>query len=484
MFDTKPLIPERDPAPVRGRQAPGGEDAPEPLDRLGEQICELAGHLAAATCRFLVLLGDFDAREGWAAWDMPSCAAWLSWKCQLSSGTAREHVRVARALRALPVIRAEFAAGRLSFAKVRALTRIATPVTEADLAELAGPMTANQLERFARAHRKVSEADDAAARVRRRLAWRWEEDGSLAITVRLPPLDGATVLKALRAAAGDLEHPHDGPAAGAGVSAETPAAGSGEAPTSSSLADALLAVAESFLAGKVATAANPDIYQVIVHVGTDVLDGGTARPAGDPPPAGAAARAGVGPAAAARCHVEDGPAISPTTADMIACESTLSWMLHDRDGTLLDIGRRRRRPTAALRRAVRDRDGGRCRFPGCESRRVDLHHVQFWRNGGKTSYTNMISLCKHHHRLVHDRGYFITASLGGGFTFTGPDGRGIPASPAPPGPADGDSIADCHDAAITPGTIVPAWYGERLNLDYAIATCFANAANREKATAA
>lgn len=495
MFDTKPLIPERDPAAVRGSQAPGGEDAPEPLDRLGEQICELAGHLAAATCRFLVLLGDFDAREGWAGWDMPSCAAWLSWKCQLSSGTAREHVRVARALRVLPVTRAEFAAGRLSFAKVRALTRIATPVTEADLAELAGPMTANQLERFARAHRKVSAADDAAARVRRRLAWRWEEDGSLAITVHLPPLDGATILKALRAAAGDLEHPHDGPSAGSGVSAETSAAGSAEAPpgasagssrglapTSSSLADALMAVAESFLAGKVATAANPDIYQVIVHVGTDVLAGGTARPTGDPPPA--AETRGAGPAGRGRCHVEDGPAISPTTAEMIACESTLSWMLHDRDGTLLDIGRRRRRPTAALRRAVRDRDGGRCRFPGCESRRVDLHHVQFWRNGGKTSYINLVSLCKHHHRLVHDRGYFIAAIPGGGFTFTAPDGRGIPASPAPPGRAGGDSIADWHDAAITPDTIVPAWYGERLNLDYAIATCFANAANREKAAAA
>src|ERR1700681_1750313 len=76
------------------------------LERLEAQICELAGHLAAATCRFLVLLGDFDARRGWTSWDMSSCAAWLSWKCQMTAGTAREHVRVARALRDLPVIRA------------------------------------------------------------------------------------------------------------------------------------------------------------------------------------------------------------------------------------------------------------------------------------------------------------------------------------------------------------------------------------------
>ena len=82
-----------------------------PLERLEAQICELAGQLAAATCRFLVLLADFDARRGWASWEMTSCAAWLSWKCQMSSGAAREHVRVARALRDLPVIPGEFAAG-------------------------------------------------------------------------------------------------------------------------------------------------------------------------------------------------------------------------------------------------------------------------------------------------------------------------------------------------------------------------------------
>src|ERR1022692_898036 len=189
-----------------------------PLERVEAQICELAGHLTAATCRFLDLLGDFDARRGWASWDMNSCAQWLSWKCQMSSGTAREHVRVARALRDLPVIRAEFGAGRLSYAKVRALTRIATPGTEAGLAEIAGPMTGNQLERFARAHRQVTAASDSTARVRRRLAWRFEDDGSLAGTFRLPPLAGAVLLQALRAAAGELgQHSHDEDGDGAGT---------------------------------------------------------------------------------------------------------------------------------------------------------------------------------------------------------------------------------------------------------------------------
>src|ERR1700755_2624796 len=169
-----------------------------PLERVEAQICELAGHLAAATCRFLVLLADFDARRGWASWEMGSCAQWLSWECQMSSGAAREHVRVARALRDLPVIRARFAAAKLSYAKVRALTRIAAPATEAGLGGLGGAVDADQLERFARAHRQVTQASDADARVRRRLAWRFEEDGSLSGTFRLPPLQGAVLLEALR----------------------------------------------------------------------------------------------------------------------------------------------------------------------------------------------------------------------------------------------------------------------------------------------
>jgi Domain of unknown function (DUF222)/HNH endonuclease len=483
-FGTIPIPSGITPAPDRPPDQPDpAPPAPVPLERLEAQICELAGHLTAATCRFLILIGDFDDRRGWASWDMPSCAAWLSWKCQMSSGTAREHVRVARALRHLPSIRGEFAAGRLSYAKVRALTRIATPENEDGLAEIAGPMTGNQLERFARAHRQVSQAEDAAARVQRRLTWRFEEDGSLAGTFRLPPLQAAALLKALRAAAGDLEHPHNDDLehphndAEPDVSAETPADGKAAVETSSALADALVAIAEAYCASQVAAADDPDAYQVIVHVGTDVIaaDG----PAGVSAETPAAKPPGPGhPAHPARCHVEDGPAISASTARMLACTATLSWMLHDHDGTLLDVGRRRRRPTAALRRAARERDKCRCRFPGCESRRVDLHHIQYWSNGGRTKLANLISLCKYHHKLVHDRGYLIDPESGGAFIFYRPDGAAIPASPPLP-PADG-TIEGCHDADITPDTIIPAWYGERLDLDHAIYVCLANAENRAR----
>jgi hypothetical protein len=424
------------------------------LERLEERICELAGHLAAGTCRFLRLVAEFDARRGWASWDLPSCAAWLAWKCQVAPGTAREQVRVARALEGLPVITAEFAAGRMSYAKVRALTRIATPETEPGLAEVTGPMTAAQCERFVAAHRKASDEDELASRAARRVSVRVAEDGSVTITARLPAAEGAVVLQALRAAAGDCEHPHrphpepaedagpaedTGPGA-RGVPAGTRAgdgasrdpgdgdpAGQDAGTCRASLADALVEVAAAYLSGKIATAGNPDIYQVIVHVGPEALSRGPADddpaatppaaqpgvfaemradelpaakrngdPASTPAPAPGAAQtpsrvpglpapcpAGVfapgdrpagHPAHPRRCHLDDGPALSPAAAQALACHATVSWMLHDHDGTLLDVGRRHRKPSPALRRAVRERDKGRCQFPGCRSRRTDIHH--------------------------------------------------------------------------------------------------------------
>ena len=301
-------------------------------------------------------------------------------------------------------------------------------------------------------------------------------------TFRLPPLAGAVLLQALRAAAGDLEHPHDPQDGGGdGGPAETAAGGQPGAATSSSLADALLVIAEAFLAGKIAAADNAEVYQVILHAGADALaqgdpavDTGSQQAAGVSAETPAASRPVPGdPAGPARCHVDDGPALSISTAQMLGCTAALSWMLHDRDGTILDLGRRRRRPSAALRRAARERDTCRCRFPGCESRRIDLHHIQYWSHGGRTELTNLISLCKYHHMLVHDRGYLIAAGPAGTFAFYRPDGAGIPPSPALP--EAGGPIDQCHDADITPDTIIPAWYGERLDLDYAIYTCFANA---------
>ena len=246
-------------------------------------------------------------------------------------------------------------------------------------------------------------------------------------------------------------------------------------------------MAESFLAGKVAGADDAEVYQVVVHAGVGVLAGPAAPAAAAAAPAGVSAETSAAPARVpgapadpARCHVEDGPAISVSTAQMLACTAALSWMTHGDGGAVLALGRRRRRPSSAIRRAARERDGCRCRFPGCESRRTDLHHIQHWASGGRTDLDNLISLCPYHHKLVHDRGYLIVAPPGGSgtFTFYRPDGSPLPACPPLPEP-DG-SISETHDADITPDTIIPPWYGERLDLHHAIWACFANARTREE----
>jgi hypothetical protein len=460
-----------------------------PIERLEARICELAGHLTAATCQFLLLIGDFDARKGWADWEMPSCAAWLSWKCQIGSGTAREHVRVARALGALPAISAEFAAGRFSYAKVRALTRIATPETERDLVEMATPMTANQLERFAQAHRRVSEAGSGQPRPGRTLTWNRVSDTDYVFRAILPAEGAAVVLQALRAARDDLEHPHD---EHGGVSAETRidelsredaangiSFSSDDPPesrmeTAENLADALVQVCADYLGARAVTADNPDTYQVIIHAGARAITGNPAPEdvSAETPEAPADTLPISHPAHPMRAHIQDGLAISLSALALISCNATISTMIHDTAGAIFDVGRRTRKPPPALRRAVRERDGYRCQFPGCHSRRTDAHHIVHWANGGETKLGNLISLCKRHHALVHDKGYFIAATPVG-FAFYDPPGTPVPACPklrAGPGP-----ISATHDAVITPTTIVPPNSGGHLDLNLAIWIAFTNA---------
>jgi 5-methylcytosine-specific restriction endonuclease McrA len=331
-------------------------------------------------------------------------------------------------------------------------------------------MTAGQLERFAAAHRRVSRADDQHAITTRRLSYRAGDDGSLVMSVRLPAADGQVVLKALRAACGDLEHPHrphDDEHAPAGTSNDTVTETTKQTPAG--LAGALVDIARDLLAGTIAHASNPDIYQVIVHVGPEALIT-EPDPAADPGPE---ARLAGHPAHPARCHLEDGPAISPATAQRIACHATVSWMLHDHQGNVLDVGRRHRRPPPALRRAVRERDHYRCQAPGCQSRRTDIHHIRPWANGGKTRQRDLILLCEAHHMIVHAFGYMITLAGDGTFIFAKPDGTILPTSP--PLSEPDSHIASQHTADITARTIIPAGLADNFDLDQTIWAYFANA---------
>src|SRR4051794_8344611 len=210
---------------------------PRPLERVEAEIVALSSQLAAATARLIVLIGEFDEAEGWREWGTRSTAHWLSWQTGIGLHAGREQVRVARTLRALPVTAAEFAAGRLSYAKVRALTRFATPETEAELAVVAEHATGSQIERLAAAARRARRgADVRARRAAAYIRCHQDDDGSIVGSFRLAPEQGAVFCQALDAAAGRIPD----------VAGEDDAAADPGAPEARSAADGLVAMAEAF----------------------------------------------------------------------------------------------------------------------------------------------------------------------------------------------------------------------------------------------
>ena len=178
---------------------------------LVDQITTLAGHLNAANGRFLALIAELDRRRGWAEWGVKSCAHWLNWKCGIDLGAAREKVRVAHALEKLPRIAAAMAEGRLSYAKVRAMTRVADASNEAYLLNIALCGTASHVEQVVRGYRRALDAAELtreAIQQRDQSLWfHTEPDGSLVIRARLPAEVGALFKKALEAAEDSLPIP-------------------------------------------------------------------------------------------------------------------------------------------------------------------------------------------------------------------------------------------------------------------------------------
>ncbi len=354
------------------------------LDRLGDEIAELSAHLEAATARLLDLIREFDTRGGWNT-GFRSCAAWLSWRVGLDLGAARERVRVARALATLPRLAQALACGELSYAKVRALTRVATPETEDRLLAVGRAGTADHVERIVRGWRRVdrrAEARETAQRhVSRALHVSQEEDGMVVLRGRLEPEVGALLLRALAAARETLYQRSRAEAAIASLA--DPAA---EPPTmAQQQADALALLAETALHHGLDPGAPGERYQVVVHVDAPVL--------ADPEQPG-------------QSVLEDGVHVSAETSRRLACDAGRVVMRHDDKGHLLEIGARTRTIPPALRRALHARDRG-CRFPGCDGPLYQGHHLRHWAKGGPTTLSNLALLCRRHHRAVHEEGYHV-----------------------------------------------------------------------------
>jgi len=406
-------------------------------DRLGDEIAELAAHLDAATHRLLVLIRRFDEAGGWADQGALTCAHWLSWRIGLELGAAREHVRVARALADLPLVDEALRCGQVSYSKVRALTRVATPGTEATLLEMARSSTAAQLERICRGYGRAQQ-NAAGERPEDEAERRWvrlrdTDQGLVRIEVQLRPDEAAVVRAALEAA---MRRAWDG----ADVPAGTP-------PASLRRADALVAVAEQYLAGGAPASAPP--VEVVVHVESGTLaepdSGGT---------------------------LDDGTALTSAATARLSCDATVVEVVEDSRGNVLDVGRRRRTIPALLRRALRLRDHG-CRFPGCTNRQVDGHHVVPWARGGATALANLCSLCRRHHTYVHEYGFRLEPDGAGGFRFFRPDGREVTATAVTPAvPADPvDGFRERHRAdglMIDRWTSFPRWDGQTPDYEHAV----------------
>ena len=566
-------LPKEAPHPT-STTAPG--DGGGRLARLGDRIAELSARIQAATYELLVLIREFDERGGWDG--CVSCAQWLSWRAGLAPGAAREHVRVARALGKLPKLSDAMRRGRISYSKVRAVTRVATPDNEDDLLYVCQAGTAAHVERIARAWRRIDrnaeQAEDRLRNAGRELRTWVDEDGMVVVRGRLTPEVGAALRRALEAAC-DQARPAPGPEVSADgatpgtatapnrEAANTPAGGLANATTAPEggsagaadanaadveeptfaqrQADAIGTVAEAALANRLDRGTAGDRYQVVLHVDAEALparpdvsagtfggaaDGSEPRTSRGRVPAGTSGNPADGsarrtsrnrvptgtsgnpaspseqPADAGHAPAEtatgrrrvSGPCpgapsapaggsqtvldeaggihVSAETARRLACDAATVTMRHGPGGEILEVGRRTRTISPALRRALAARDR-QCRFPGCGNRRVDAHHVRHWADGGRTALDNLVLLCRRHHRAVHEEGFRVTMDAAGDARFAHPDGRPLeeaPSAPAWTGPALQPTDDGLAAAGIEIGadTATPSWGGERLDLDWAM----------------
>ncbi len=471
---------------------------PGDVEALGDQIAELAAQITAATYRLLELIREFDEREGWNC-GFATCAHWLSWRTGLALGPAREKVRVARALGGLPVLSQAMKQGRVSYSKVRALSRVATPANEEELLAFATAGTATHVERLVRAWRRVDrieEQEQEKLRHESRHLSLWtDEDGMVVVRGRLEPEAGAALMQAVEAGCDVL---YD-------AQKEREATNPQAVPAAQRRADALGRVAEAALAGGLDKGTRGDRYQVVVHVDAPVLEetvdvpAGTSRgkaidstdvPAGtfrgsEAPDTGISAHSNLSfrgnvpagtfresPGVPGQSVVEGGGHVPAGTSQRIACDAGKVVMTHDLEGKILDVGRKTRIISPALRRALTHRDQG-CRFPGCGLKFCDAHHVRHWTQGGETALDNLVLLCRKHHRALHEEGYRMERVPEGDFRFLRPDGRPIPEAPAPPAVPD-DALAALAEELIEAGVDLdelggyPEWDGGGLDLPWAV----------------
>jgi hypothetical protein len=338
-----------------------------------------AATIARASAEALRSVAEVDRRGLWRGDGATSTSAWLAGRYGLAWGTAREWVRVAHALEALPRIADAYACGRLSWDQLRPLTEFATPETQADWAQRAPAMRPAALRREARRHQRMLASQAEEARRRRYLSLDWDHEGQVLWLEGMLPAEEGTALRVaiLRRAE------------------EVPADPDAVDRAGARLADALVDVA----------ADGSPKATVVVHAGAEALTGTEPE---------------RGPWLA---ETEDGLRLATDAVRRLACDARIEWIL-EHDGRPLGIGRRGRTVPGPLLRVLRYRDGGACRFPGCERKRwLNVHHLVHWADGGATNLDNLVLLCHAHHRLIHEGGWRTSGHPGATLRFHDPRGR-------------------------------------------------------------
>ncbi len=405
-----------------------------------DELASLTAHLAAATARWVELVWELCES------DSSDTAGFLAYRFGITLREAREYLRVAEALQELPETRAAFARGALTFTKVRALTRVATASSEVGLLELAAALTAAQLERALRVFRRVAVEEARETHELEFVNYYFDEDGSLVLRARLAAEDGTLLVKALDAAHERVLERRRAERALAGVDADPVAPTIPVEPPRPTNVEALLELAATPLP---ATGPQPVGTRLVVHVDA----------------------AAVSSDGAGRSELDDGPVISPETARRLGCDAEVVAQV-ERDGLPVNAGRARRTVPPTLRRLLEARDEHTCCFPGCERRRhLQAHHRHHWAHGGETSLDNLVLLCFHHHRLVHEGGYTIEGDDAAGLCFRNRYGvvRGT-SPPRPPPGSEPELRAANHQLGIRicPDTMKNG-AGGPMDLDLAVA---------------
>jgi hypothetical protein len=417
-------------------------DPEDELFLLGERCAEAYMQADALHYRAMKLLAEFDRRRGWEETGFSSTAEWLAWRIGIKPGAARERLRTALALEQLPETAQAMRDGELSFTKVRALTRVATPDTESTLLDFARAGSAANLERVVRGWKTLDRRSELTAeQIRhrnRRFSAFVDDDGMVVVRGRLDPEVGALLMRAVEAASDALfREEWDG---GERRSEEEADADLPETKPEQRRADAVGLIAERALAAGFGARGGEDAghpeedttpisgtraerYQVMLHV-----DMGTLAEEGVP----------------GQSELEDGTRVSAETSRRVSCDAGLVKVGHAPDGQVGGAGRRTRTVPPSVRRALEARDRG-CRFPGCGLRFTDAHHVKHWADGGETSLRNVLLLCKHHHRAVHEGGVRVCMDANQQVVFFTPRGKTL--FSAPPR----NALSSPRGSAITDG---------------------------------